>query len=211
MTARLRLNRYWLSSVALVIAAVLLLGFLLSALIAPETLAQVLGLFSPIVDLLAQVLLAVLYAAVYVMFLVLSPLIDWLRRLIASLRPLDAPTDLAQFQPLSPLFLDQSSGAPAELVEPFRWGIVIAVIVAAAVIFALSLRLLRVAEASDVDETRESILSRALLNDQLRALWARLRGQPASGAAADFLPLDGEAAARRELMELRGDQIELDV
>jgi len=42
-------------------------------------------------------------------------------------------------------------------------------------------------------------LSRALLNDQLRALWARLRGQPASGAAADFLPLDGEAAARRQI------------
>lgn len=197
--ARLRLNRYWLGSVALVIAAVLLFGFLLSALIAPETLAQVLGLFSPVVDLLAQVLLAVIYAAVYVMFLVLSPLIDWLRRLIATLRPLDAPADLAQFQPLSPLFLDQPTRAPAELVEPFRWGVVIAVIVAAAVIFALSLRLLRVAEASEVEETRESILSRALLNDQLRALWARLRGQPASGAAADFLPLDGEALARRQI------------
>lgn len=197
--SRLPLNRYWLGAVAVVITAVLLLGFLLSALIAPETVAQALGLFAPIIDLLAQVLLAILYAVVYVMFLVLSPLIAWLRRLIASLQLTDPMADAAEFQPLSPLLMDQTSGPPAELVEPFRWGVIVAVLVAAAVIFALSLRLLKLVESAEEEETRTSILSRALLNEQLRALWARLRGQAGAHAAADFLTLTGESSARREV------------
>lgn len=196
---RLRLNRYWLVSVAFVIAGVVLLGLLISALIAPETVAQLLGLLSPVVDLLAQVLLAVLYAAVYVLFLVLSPLIEWLRRLIAGLQAPEAFTPTAEFQPLSPLFLDQTSALSTELVEPFRWGVIVAVIVVAAVIFALALRLLKLAQTPEVDETRESILSRALLNEQLRALWARLRRSPEAEGDAAFLSLDNETPARRQI------------
>ncbi|HAJ37031.1 MAG TPA: hypothetical protein DCL15_15225 [Chloroflexi bacterium] len=198
-SVRLRLNRYWLVSVAFVIAGVILLALVASALIAPETVAQLLGLLSPVVDILSQVLLAVLYAAVYVLFWVLSPLIEWLRRLIASLQAPEAFTQSAEFQPLSPLFLDQASGPSADLVEPLRWGVIVAVIVAAAIIFALALRLFNLAATPEVDETRESILSRALLNAQLRALWARLRQSPRSAAGATFLPLDDEAPARRRI------------
>jgi hypothetical protein len=196
---RLRLNRYWLGSVALVIAAVLLLGFVVSALIAPESIAQTLALLAPVVDALAQVLLAIVYVAVYVLFLVLTPLIEWLRALIAAQQAQETPADAAAMQPLSPLFLDQAVAAPAELVEPFRWGVIVAVVIAAAVIFALSLRFLRVPESSDVDETRESILSRSLLAEQLRALWARLRAQTGADNDAAFLALDGEAPTRRQI------------
>lgn len=196
---RLRLNRYWLVSAAVVIIGVILLALLMSALIAPETVAQLLGVLSPVVDLLAQVLLAVLYAAVYALFLVLSPLIEWLRRLIASLQATESFTPTAEFQPLSPLFLDQTSAPPADLVEPFRWGVIVVVIVAAAVIFALALRLLNRGQASEVEETRESILSRALLDAQLRALWARLRRSPGAKTGAGFLSLDNEAPGRREI------------
>ena len=198
-SVRLRLNRYWLVSVAFVIAGVVLLGLLISALIAPETVAQVLGLLSPVVDVTAQILVAVLYAAVYALFLVLSPLIEWLRRLIAGMQAPEAFTQSAEFQPLSPLFLDQASGPPAELVEPFRWGVIVAVIVAAALLFALALRLFKLAQTPEADETRESILSRALLNEQLRALWARLRRQPGSESGAAFLSLDDEAPTRRQV------------
>lgn len=199
VAVRLRLNRYWLVSVAVVIIGVILLGLLLSTLIAPEAVAQVLGWLSPVVDLLAQVLLAVLYAAVYLLFLVLSPLIEWLRRLIASLQAPESFTQTAEFQPLSPLFLDQTSAPPAELVEPFRWGVVVAVIVTAAVIFAWALRLLNQVQTPETDETRESVLSRALLNEQLRALWARLRRASGEEAEAAFLSLDGEAPGRRAI------------
>lgn len=196
---RLRLNRYWLSSVALVIAAVLLLSFVVSALIAPESLAQALALLAPVVDALAQALLAIVYVAVYMLFLVLTPLIEWLRALIAAAQAQETPTEAAGMQPLSPLFLDQTTAAPTELVEPFRWGVIVAVVIAAAVIFALSLRFLRITENSNVDETRESILSRSLLAEQLRALWARLRTQTGADNDAAFLALDSEAPTRRQV------------
>ena len=109
---RLRLNRYWLGSVALVIVAVLLLGFVLSALIAPEMVAQMVGLLSPVVDLLAQAMLAVIYVVVYLIFLVLSPLIEWLRSMIAAQQPLEMANEFAAFQPFSPLLADRAAGAP---------------------------------------------------------------------------------------------------
>jgi hypothetical protein len=84
-------------------------------------------------------------------------------------------------------------------VEPLRWGVIVAVIAAAAIIFALALRLFNLTQTPEVDETRESILSRALLNAQLRALWARLRQSPRAAAGAAFLPLDDEAPARRRI------------
>jgi hypothetical protein len=196
--SRLRLNRYWLSSVALVIVAVLVLAFLLSALIAPEAVAQTIGLLTPIVDLLAQVLLAVIYAAVYVLFLVLTPLIEWLRQLMANRELLETPFELAPMQPLSPLLTEQAAGAGTEMVEPLRWGAILAVLIVSAILFALAMRFLRVIETPEMDETRESILSRSLLADQLRSLWARLRGQPGDETAA-FLPLDSESPARRQV------------
>lgn len=196
---RLRLNRYWLGSVAMVIAGVLLLGFIVSALIAPESIVQALALLAPIIDVLAQVLLAVVYAAVYVLFLALTPLIEWLRALIVAQQGQETPVDVAGMQPLSPLFLDQAVAAPAELVEPFRWGVIVAVVIAAAVIFALSLRLLRVVENDEVNETRESILSRSLLSEQLRTLWVQLRGSNATPNASAFLSLTAEPPTRRQV------------
>src|SRR5690606_36088109 len=82
---RLRINRYWLASVGLVMAGIVLLGLLLGALVAPDAVAGALAVLTPVVDLLGQVLLAVIYAVVYIMFLVLSPLIEWLRSLLANL------------------------------------------------------------------------------------------------------------------------------
>ncbi len=194
-----RLSRYWLGSVALVTAGVLGLGLLLGALIAPETVVQAIGLLAPVVDLLMRVLLAVLYAAVYVLFLVLSPLIDWLRGLFANLQPPEPLEAFAAAQPISPLLVDQGTGASAALVEPVRWGVIVLVIVAAAVLFALALRFFRAPESLDVEETRESILSRTLLDAQWRALWAKLRGQVGTVAGPDFLALAGETPARRQV------------
>ncbi len=198
---RLNLNRYWLTSVALVIVTVLLLGFVLSALIAPETVAQMVGLLSPLVDLLAQAILAVIYVVVYVIFLLLTPLIEWLRSMMAARQPLDTAAEFAAFQPFSPLLANETAGMPVALVEPLRWGVILAVLIAAAVIFALALRFLRMTEAAAVEETRESILSRSLLGEQLRALLARLRRQPGTGETAAFLSLAGETPARRQIRE----------
>ena len=199
---RLRLNRYWLASVGLVMAGVVLLGLLLGALVAPDAVARALAVLTPVVDLLGQALLAVIYAVVYIMFLVLSPLIEWLRALLANMQPPESLVDPQPFQPLSPLLMDQATGVPAEAVEPLRWVTTLAVLLAVAVILALMLRFVRVADDEAADETRESILSRALLRSQWQALMDRLRRGGAGEGQPRFVALDGEEAARRRIRGL---------
>jgi len=197
--ARLRVNRYWLASVGLVMAGVLLLGLLLGALVAPDAVASALAVLTPLVDLLGQILLAVLYAVVYVLFLVLSPLIAWLRSLLADLQPPESMVEPQPFQPLSPLLMDPATSVPAETVEALRWMTMVAVLVAVGLILALALRFLRVGDGETANETRESILSRALLRAQWQALLDRLRRGGAEDGSAHFVALDGEEAARRQI------------
>ncbi|MCB9113535.1 MAG: DUF4129 domain-containing protein [Caldilinea sp.] len=199
---RLRLNRYWLASVGLVMAVVVLTGLLLGALVAPDAVASALAVLTPVVDLLGQVLLAVIYAVVYIMFLVLSPLIEWLRSLLANLQPPESLMEPQPFQPLSPLMMDQTTAVPVEAVEPLRWVTTLAVLLAVAVILALVLRFVRVGDDEAADETRESILSRALLRSQWQALLDRLRRGGAGEDSPRFVALDGEEASRRRIRGL---------
>jgi len=199
---RLRINRYWLASVGLVMAGIVLLGLLLGALVAPDAVAGALAVLTPVVDLLGQMLLAVIYAVVYIMFLLLSPLIEWLRSLLANLQPPESLIEPQPFQPLSPLVMDQATGVPADAVEPLRWVTTLAVLLAVAVILALALRFMRVRDEEAADETRESILSRSLLRAQWQALMDRLRRGGAEEAGARFVALDGEEAARRRIRGL---------
>lgn len=200
--ARLRLNRYWLASVGLVMASVVLLGLLLGAIIAPEAVVRALAVLTPVVDLLGQALLAVIYAVVYVLFFILSPLIEWLRSLLANMQPPESLVDPQPFQPLSPLLVERPTGVPAEVVEPLRWVTTLAVLLAVAVVLALMLRFVRVADDAEADETRESILSRALLRSQWQALLDRLRRSGAGEDQPRFVALDDEEAARRRIRGL---------
>ena len=102
-TGPLRPSRSWLASVGTVIGAVVLLGLLLSAWLAPGQIAQWLALLEPVVDLLAWLLLALLYGALYALFWVLTPLIDWLRTMLANAQPAEMALEAAPMQPLSPL------------------------------------------------------------------------------------------------------------
>lgn len=198
-TGPLRPSRSWLASVGTVIGAVVLLGLLLSAWLAPGQIAQWLALLEPVVDLLAWLLLALLYGAVYALFWALTPLIDWLRTMLANAQPAEMALEAAPLQPLSPLLQEQLAGeVVAAATEPLRWGAIGVVLVVTAVLFALSLRLLRGSAVPDGEETRESILTRSLLGEQLRALWEQLR-RPAVSTVKTFLPLDSEPALRREV------------
>jgi len=196
---RLRINRYWLASVGLVMAGVVLLGLLFGALVVPDAVANALAVLTPLVDLLGRVLLAVLYAVVYGLFLVLSPLIAWLRTRLADLQPPESLVEPQPFQPLSPLLMEQATAVPSEAMEPLRWVTTLAVLLAVGLILAVALRLMRVGDVETVDETRESILSRALLRAQWQALLNRLRRSGAKDSNARFVTLDGEEAARRSV------------
>ncbi len=200
-----RLSRYWLVSVLSVIVALLGVGLLLSALVTPEAIARAFGWSSALLRILGMVLYYTVFAVAYVVFLVLTPLIHWLQSLVSS-APRNEPLQMPDFQKqLEEISRNPGPTLPPAVGETARWFGVIGLIVAIALAFALALRRFWGNEAEEVEETRELILSRDLLGEQLSALWRgwadRLRWAPRK-ALSPFLPLDGEPQTRRVIRAL---------
>lgn len=194
-------TRYWLLSVVLVVAVLLGLGVGLALLVAPEQVAQLLALAGAAIGLVWRLIALIIVAIAYVMALMayyiallLQPLIE---RLLAGLvaggflqppqRPEATPTPET-----APVTL-------ADVPDPYRWLALVIFALLVIVIFAVVLRRLRAAQAAEIDEERESLLSAELLQSQLGALWQKLLGRFRSGAhaLAPFLNLDGENETRR--------------
>ncbi len=200
--AQLKLNRYWLVSVASVIVGLLGLGLGLSALIAPETVARALSWTSIILKILGWLLYYLFFAFSYLIFLILDPLIRWLRSLLSSPSPRE-PMQMPDFQrQFEEMTQGQPATIPPALEEAFRWlGLAIVVLVIG-LAFALALRRFWVGKEDEVEETRELILSRDLLQEQLSRLWRnwlqRLRRAP-SVVFSPFLSLEGEPDTRRAI------------
>jgi hypothetical protein len=80
-----------------------------------------------------------------------------------------------------------------------RWLGLVGVVLTIVAIFALALRLLRPADEEELDETRETIFTGALLQEQLASLWRRWLQRLPRGKLDPYLPLEGEQANRREI------------
>jgi small-conductance mechanosensitive channel len=198
----LKLDRYWLASVVSVIVGLLALGLLVSAFIAPETVIRALSWVSGPLNVLGQLLYYGLYVIAYLAFLILEPLIHWLRRQFAILGPRE-PLQVPDFQrQLEEIARGQPAGIPPAFTEVFRWIGLAAFILAIAMAFALALRRFGAQEVDEVAETRELILSRDLVADQLSRWWhrwlRRLRRASVT-ALSPFLPLEGEPDTRRAI------------
>lgn len=183
----LRLSRYWLLAVITLIAALLAAGLLLTRLATPEALAHLLATLQPVLYLGLRLLLYVLYAAAYVVFLFLTPLIALLRRLAGpNAQPLPNPPP--PFQDL----LDQSQTQPAALAPwaetALRGGLVVALLVVVGVLLGMALRRFAATDDEGVRESRELIWSLDLLRAQLADLLARRRAP----RPALFVPLAGD-------------------
>ena len=74
----------------------------------------------------------------------------------------------------------------------------------AVVVFALALRYFRNQRSESAEETRETILSRDLLHDQLSSLWHDWRARLRHGLAqtSPFLSLEGVESQRRAIRAL---------
>jgi hypothetical protein len=198
----LRLSRYWLASVASVIVGLLGLGLVASALIAPETVARALSWTSIVLNILGWLLYYILFAFSYLIFLILDPLIRWLQSLLSSSSPRE-PMQMPDFQrQFEEMTQGQPATIPPALGEAFRWlGLAIVVLVIG-LAFALALRRFWAGNEDEVEETRELILSRDLLQEQLSRLWRnwlqRLRRAPAL-VLSPFLSLEGEPDTRRAI------------
>lgn len=197
---QIAVSRYWLASVASVIAVLLLAGLLLSLLISPAVIARALSWTSAILNLLGTLLYYVLLVFAYLVFSLLSPLLNMFNgqpRQPAQSSQSDSYNFTEQFKELQ----QGNVSAPPRVLDLLPWLGLALVVLIIALAFALALRRLQRPASDDVDETREIILSRGLLGAQLAGLRNGLRR--ARGAAAPllnpFLSLDGEAEPRRRI------------
>jgi hypothetical protein len=186
-------NRYWLLTVLLVIGGVLGFGLLVSVLIAPDTLRAFLSLFDPLFALAGQIAYLLLYVVVFLVFLIIQPLIDFLQRLPRNSQPNPVQPQNQSFGDLLKQTQDQTQGLPADLQLAIKLGIVILLALCVAFLFGRALRRYRFADEEDVDESREFIGSWAMLRAQLRQWWqallARFFSRKRVLAGDAFLPL----------------------
>jgi hypothetical protein len=195
-------SRYWLSSVLVVVGALLGIGVGVGLLVAPEQAARLLawvngalGIVWWLIGWVILILSYVIFMVVYYLIVLLQPLIE---RLIALLNA--AQLLQPQNQPQATPTPDLLPPAAASIPDLYRWLAVAVFVVAVAAIFALVLRKLRSAPAETLDETRESILTAGLLQDQLAKLWQKWFGRLA-GQSSPFLSLDGETETRRTIRQ----------
>lgn len=165
------ISRFWLVVVASVILTILTLGVLLSQVLVPELITQLLGLFRPIVNLLAQGLYFLLTAIAALVFIVLGPIIEFLRPR-GPAAPLPTPqSDLFEnFRREMERAAQGSQAPPGWVVTLVQALFVLALLVAVLFFLSRAFRRLRLLDSEGVEEMRESIGSWALLWAQLGAL-----------------------------------------
>ncbi len=189
----LAFNRHWLATVAGVIGAILGGGLLLAGLATPESLARLRPLLSPVINFLAPGMEVLLTAIVLVLVWIAVPLfalVEWIaRRLLEAIQfpllPQPLPVNQQVEEALqallqSPVFQATSHGLVVVLVVLF-FGL----------LFVAALRRFLRLSDQEIDETRESILSRELLLNQLRSLLARRRPAPSAPPLPPYLTLSG--------------------
>lgn len=196
------INRYWFTSATVTIGGVLLVGVLLGTLIAPEVLAAVLGALRAVVTFIGQIItyifLGISYVFLFIMYFVFR-LLEPLFQREGEEEPLE--TELFQMpdeqqDPLQEL----QNVAQAPMPDSYRWIIVAVMVVLVALAFALVLRRLSAAKREENDETRESVLSAELLQEQFGTLWQNMLKRLRPGERLNlFLALDGEADTRRQI------------
>jgi hypothetical protein len=186
----LPLARHWWSTVAVVVAALLLVALLVSRLVAPASLDSIAGAAAALLSLVGQLVSWLILLVSYPIF--------WLLAFLAPLLRLDqlavAPPQVSMGQGFT---LQAGAGlegdtALAPAVQA-TFGVVGTVVIVALILlaFLFALRRFRAYAEDDVDEAHESILSIDLIRAQLAQL---LRRNAAGGEPppAPFVPLEGD-------------------
>jgi hypothetical protein len=182
----LALNRYWLATAASVVGGLVLLGLIVTAVVAPETFAA----FSPVRDALAPYFEPVASLFALLVAAVAAPFFAFYNALFGRAADAPAPTPTpppsVAGTPAPPVGL-----TPAEVEQALlgRWIITIAAVLGLFLLVAwFGARRFRRRPEVLADETRESIASRELLVGQLKRLFSRSRPSPAR-TLPPYLPL----------------------
>lgn len=184
------LNRYWLGTVGAVIGALLIVGLLLGGLFAPEAARGLLGILAVLLGVLTRIFLLVVYVIAFLFFGALE-----LIGRVVHLQPTTQPPQIQEPPRLDELFKDvaqQPSNVSPEvyLILQILAGSLLAVLVV--LIFTVAFRRFRQYGEEDVEETRESVFSMELLQEQLRKLFRR--GPAKQVALAPFAEIRGDDA-----------------
>jgi hypothetical protein len=167
----LQLNRYWLVAALGAVSVIFALGLLLTSFVTPQSVLAWAALFNPIAHLLGLALWYGFYGLTYVTFLVLTPLIDWLRSLMGGNNP-----QLTQpFSPFGNRTPEQAAAAPLPpALDLLLRTLTVAAFVGLIVyLVAWALRRRASTDRSGVRENRDLIWSWDLLKEQLASLLAR--------------------------------------
>ncbi len=197
-----RLNRFWLGTVALVVFALVLIGFIVGGFFVPAWAARVVDAFVFVWRAVTGVLLIV----VYIVALVFFGILDVLGRVIHLTPNQGEPMQIPEPPRLDEIFKNQdaaTSTLPPELVLLAQILAVVLLALALAIIFAIAFRRWREYATEDADETRESVFSFDLLQAQLRNLFrGKTQAQNATAPFAEIRGDDARAQIRRVYQEL---------
>ncbi len=202
-SASLPVNRYWAASIIVLIVMLLSIGLLLGLLVTPDAIARVTSWFDFVANIITQLLIWVLYALVYLVFLVLTPLIHWVENRLG----LNLTFDTERLGDMGKNAMDNNENPapialPPAVEESMRWLVFLGVALVIALAFAGALRYLRKRNEDDEDEMRETVLSSELLLDQARSLWERWRDRwqgNARDAYSPYFALRGVEANRQRI------------
>jgi len=180
----LPVSRYWLVAVVIVIAAILVGAWLISALIAPDALRQLIALLRPVWNVLGQILYYILLPFIYILFWLLGPLL----RLFEGLGQEQVPEPVVTPEPEEELEEIERvvHELPPQLDAILRIVLAVAIVVFVVWLITLALRRRQPNRHAEVLESRESVFSWDLLRDQIRSLFRRARPAP---APPFFVPL----------------------
>jgi len=202
-------NRYWLFTLLTTIGLITLLGLVLAYIAAPSRIAALLAALTPLVNFLADILTPAIYylilAIAYLLFLVLTPLIRALNRLVRFWMPeLGQEPFPEQFAPQLEQLERGRAQAPPWLEVTAKVMFLLLLVGGIGLVFALALRRYTRQDEEGVEETRELIWSPELMREEWRALIRRLRRWPrrARKAHSAFLPLLGIEHNRRAIRQV---------
>jgi len=171
----LPLNRYWVLAALTVVGVIFGLGLLLTSVVTPATVRGWLALLQPLTNLLGLAIYYLFYVASYLIFLVLTPLLDYIRSL-------QGQPPVVRTPPSSPLGNAPTPAQVATVLPPWvelilRGLAIVAILALIGFIVTWALRRQAVTDRAGVREDRDLIWSWDLVKSQLAELLAR-RGPP---------------------------------
>jgi len=196
----LRMDAHWLVAVVSVFVAILIIGAVISQLVAPSTVLRVIGWLQPVWRLISQAALFVIAILSYLLFLLLEPLMARLQN--RSPEPVARPTvDFSLKEELQAQAVEGTWEISPVWGQVAKVLLLLGVLAAVVYVFVLALRRQRnrFSVQGEPVETRELVWSWSLVRDQAVELLGARRSRK---IGTRFLDLGASTTTRRVVRKL---------